>query len=466
MILLNVIDFIGRFHPVFVHLPIGILLLACLFQLMGSYPRYASLRPAVPAMTFWGSLAAILSCITGVILAGEGDYNESVTGRHQWFGIAVALVAVTMYVLQKTKARESVLKLFSIAVFVLITITGHLGGSITHGEEYLSFSSDDEVIEIKPVPDIQNAAAYENVIKPLLEARCYSCHSAKKQKGKLRLDDPEFIMKGGSEGEVIVKGQPGASELIERMTLPEDNEDRMPPKGKPQLTAEQIAAIHWWIASGADFSRKVKELPQDKNALAALTALESGVSAAGSDDRLVPSDPVEAADTAAIGKLQRKGVMIINVAQNSNYLYANFVAADSSDDNTVRQLLPLRKQLIWLKLDDSDISDEAMDAIAELKALTRLQLNNTNISDKGIAKLQTLESLQSVNLVGTQVSATGLASLKGLKNLKTIYVYQSAIAPAEWVNLKNIFPETRIDTGNYRLPMLATDTTRLTMPEN
>ena len=55
MMLLSLPDLIGRFHPVLVHLPIGILLLACFFQILTIKNRFTVLQPAIPIMLFWVS---------------------------------------------------------------------------------------------------------------------------------------------------------------------------------------------------------------------------------------------------------------------------------------------------------------------------------------------------------------------------------------------------------------------------
>ena len=65
-------------------------------------------------------------------------------------------------------------------------------------------------------------------VQPIFRSTCYKCHGYGKQKGKLRLDSPEAIMKGGDNGPVIVPGKPSESTLYKRITLPADNDDIMP----------------------------------------------------------------------------------------------------------------------------------------------------------------------------------------------------------------------------------------------
>jgi len=216
--LLTITDFIAHFHPVLVHLPIGILLIAALFQLISRKEKFQSLSVAVGIALFWGMISAIVSCISGFLLSRSDDYDESLISKHQWFGISVAVTSIIAYYLSQKNSTYT--KWVMALMTLLIIITGHLGGSITHGSDYLtkSFSSSNESnseTKRKPIPDVQQAMVYADVIKPILETRCYGCHGPNKQKGKLRLDEPDFILKGGKDGKIIVAGKADESNLIE-----------------------------------------------------------------------------------------------------------------------------------------------------------------------------------------------------------------------------------------------------------
>ncbi|MHC4875182.1 MAG: PSD1 and planctomycete cytochrome C domain-containing protein [Planctomycetota bacterium] len=86
-------------------------------------------------------------------------------------------------------------------------------------------------------------------IKPILKARCFSCHGALKQEAALRLDTGELLRNGGDSGATVLAGKPGASLLLERISDP-DEASRMPPEGKP-LTPEEIDLFRRWIIEGA-----------------------------------------------------------------------------------------------------------------------------------------------------------------------------------------------------------------------
>jgi mono/diheme cytochrome c family protein len=406
-------------------------------------------------------LSAVASCVTGFLLSRTDDYNETMIDRHQWLGIATAVLSIIAYYLNKKNNKYTQLAIALMTL--LIIITGHLGGSITHGSDYLTkaFSSDDKetiVAKRKPIPDVQEAAVYANVVKPILETRCYSCHGPNKQKGKLRLDEPNFILTGGKDGKIIIAGKPDESDLIKRILLPKESKSHMPPIEKPQLSKQDLDLLHWWVSTGADFNKKVKELPQTEKIKPVLLALQSGEVKEEMKLSAIPSQAVEKADEKIIKQLFERGVAVTPVAKNSNYLSANFVAVDSLTEKDLQLLEPLKKQLLGLKLGNTKLTDANLAIIAKLSSLTGLSLERTLVTDKGLAQLKNLLQLQYINLVGTKVTAKGVEQLKNLKNIRKIYLYQTSISGSEWNDLKKVFPKTMIDTGGYKVPMLAGDT--------
>jgi uncharacterized membrane protein len=457
------LQLLGHLHPVLVHLPIGILLLACLFLWQSRKDRFAHLQPAINIIFLLGMISAIVSCITGYILSRSGDYDEDSVSMHQWMGISVAVVSIVLfYFRRKTSLQKWQLPL-ALLLVVLIFITGHLGGSITHGSDYLSKPLEDifgndtiAAFKRKPIPNVQEALVYTDVIKPVLQEKCYGCHGVTRQKGKLRLDDSVMILKGGKDGAVIIPNKPSESELVKRIMLPVEEEHHMVPKEKPQLKENEIALIKWWIDNGVSFSKKVKQIPQPDKVKSALLALQS-VPEEKKIDLEVPQRAVEKADESALQKLRDKGIVVEPVSQNNNYLFANFVTANISDQD-IALLLPLKKQLIWLNLNNTPIGDSALFVLAQCINLTKLELSHTKITDKGISYLKELKQLRSLNLVGTKITTAGLMQLTDLKDLQSLYLFQANINKMDWPEIKKAFPKTSVDSGGYNVPLLPDDT--------
>jgi mono/diheme cytochrome c family protein len=102
-----------------------------------------------------------------------------------------------------------------------------------------------------PPASSQKGVTYAKDIKPLFEASCFKCHGSEKQKGKLRLDSLEAVLKGGEEGKILKAGDSANSGVIHAIARL-DEDSAMPPaeKGKP-LTAEQVGLVRAWIDQGA-----------------------------------------------------------------------------------------------------------------------------------------------------------------------------------------------------------------------
>ena len=446
-----------------VHLPIGVLLLAALFQFLSQKEKYQSLASAVGISLFIGMISAIASCISGYILSGTGDYDEDMIFNHQWSGIALAVISIFAWYLNR-KGKQ--ITWITVLMVLLIVLTGHFGGSITHGSDYLTraFSAEGSgqaEEKRKPIPNVQQAMAYQDVIKPILTSKCYKCHGPNKQKGKLRLDMPDFILKGGKGGKAIIAGNTDESELIKRILLSKESDDHMPPLEQPQLTKTELDLIHWWVSSGADFNKKVADLAQSEKIKPVLLSLQSEEKTEAAFISDIPEKTVGQADAKIVQELLVRGIAVIPVALNSNYLSVNFVALDSITAKDLQLLEQLSKQVIWLKIGDSNMDDNKLKSILKLSSLSRLSIERTKVSDAGIALLNSLPKLTYLNLVGTAVTAKGLNQLKSLKELRQIFLYQTAISEAEFSQLSKLFPKAVIDTGGYKLQFLESDTVEL-----
>jgi hypothetical protein len=113
---------------------------------------------------------------------------------------------------------------------------------------------------------------FKAMVLPILEKNCFECHrtahvtadgKVRRPKGSVVLDAKDSILKS-RKGKFLVAGKPDQSEMIHAISLPADDEDRMPPqkKGDP-LPKEQIELLKKWVAQGADFGDwKSNPLPQ------------------------------------------------------------------------------------------------------------------------------------------------------------------------------------------------------------
>jgi len=261
-------QFLGRFHPAIVHLPIGFILLAALLEVAGR--RRPALREAAGVVLWLSVPACVGSTVLGFLLAyGSGDAGVQVT-RHMWGGIALT-IAVTLSALLRSawvagKVRWIYPSLLAGVMVLLLWVT-HQGGSLTHGDGYLTEHAPAALRQWpamwQPREPVLAApgSVYAKEIQPIFDAKCVSCHGTSKAKARLRLDSYDRLMRGGQDGAVVKPGDAQNSLLFQRVTLPPDQKKFMPSDGKPPLTPREIAMIKAWIDDGA--SPTAAALPGD-----------------------------------------------------------------------------------------------------------------------------------------------------------------------------------------------------------
>jgi uncharacterized membrane protein len=446
---------IGHFHPVIVHLPIGILLLALVFEFLSRREKFDGLKTAVPLSFLLGTLSAAGACLTGYLLSQSGEYEAETLGQHQWLGIGTMVVSFLFYWLKKRDNRL-IINVLSFVLLSGITATSHLGGTLTHGSDYLvkAFyppsvkpTSKASITDFSP-----EKVVFKDVIQPILKEKCENCHGANKQKGKLRLDQADFIFKGGETGQVLLVGKPEESEMIKRLLLPLDHKDHMPPKEKSQISPNELALLQWWIVNGADIHKTVKDLP-------AMQAQNVNVRP---NFNYIPDIKVEKPDNVAISALQKGDAVVVPLDHNLNFLsVSTFNVKDFSTLKTPLQTLS--KNIVWLKLSGTNVSDTTISIVSQLPNLIKLYLDNTGISDESLKPISTLSHLVYLNLVGTKVTQNGVLSLKNMPQLKQLFLYKTGVKKEEIANLQAQMPNVQLDFGDYKLAFIPSDT-QLLMP--
>lgn len=250
---------IGKLHPVFLHIPIGVFIyIACCeaVTLLTREKFQTDIRPAL----LLGGVTAVITTILGCILTATGDYGMSaLLEEHKRDGfiftfLALATLFVKVNGFQNCSEKIQLRSYRILLLFTLLSLvsTGHHGGEISHGPLFREVSVSDRA---NGVDHERGGISYEVMVKPILAAKCESCHGEKKQKGGLRVDSLAAMLEGGDQGPSVVAGDLNNSLLISSLHLPLDDELRMPPEGKPQLTEEEIAILEEWVSSGASLSK-------------------------------------------------------------------------------------------------------------------------------------------------------------------------------------------------------------------
>lgn len=460
--------FLGRFHPLVVHLPIGFLVLALVMQFMGRYEKYKALKFAQEFTVLLGAISAFLAILLGFSLASGGDYDNSTLGWHKWSGIALAVFAVLWWAvlagkvdLAKMLKSPMLIKWHQPAIAgisaLLLIIAGHNGGNLTHGNDYLTYympqplrslaglPEREEGPKRPPVTNLAEAAVFEDLVQPILESRCKSCHNPKKRKGKLDLMTVAGIEKGGKGGAALVSGSSAESEIFKRITLPEDHDDVMPPEGKKQLTEDQVKILRWWMDSGGHLQGQLGQ-HQPSEEIMPLVLAQLGLNEAGEmpEKKVAVSSP---ASQQAISNLQAEGFKVIQISQESPALEVIWNMKDTTlTDAALNKLRAVKGQVMWLTLSQADFASQQLDVLKDLSLLTKLKLDRSSINDEGIKHLQGLEHLEYLNLYGTKVSEVA-GVLETLPALRNVYLWQTQVKPESLTKLREEREDLDINIG-------------------
>jgi uncharacterized membrane protein len=456
-------EFIGRLHPLVVHLPIGILLLAFLFEVLSRFHGYKKLKLAADVSLVLGTVSAMLASVSGWLLSNEAGYEEHLLTQHKISGLvttALALILAALFVGIRSFKKDVRKKIRLFAFFPLMIAlftTGHFGGSITHGEDFLfstSSGQNEEATERKMVSSNPSPTIiYADLIKPLLESKCYGCHSSKKQKGKLRLDGEEWILKGGKNGAIIRNGAPSESELFKRIALPIEDKAHMPPREKTQLTSGEIDLVSQWISDGASFT-----MPIAQSKSAAFFKKHIAVSSLPQSQNLWPDEPVGEPDEEAIKLLRQEGVVVGSLAEGNNYLTASFLTYDTFPLKSWPHLVKLSDQIISVRIGRVYLTKTDWSNLAQLKNLRMLYADNTNVTDTDVDAIISLDKLNYLNLAGTKITNAGLSKLAKLKSMQQLFLFGTLCTSEGIDQLQKQLPNCVVDIGGYKLPILPTDT--------
>lgn len=448
---MNTIELIGRFHPVLVHLPIGIFTIVLFMDAIARAEKFTFLLPSVRFMLLAGILTAGLSLVTGYSLSLEGSNNQDLVNRHQWTGIATTAAFAVFYGWRTKILQYRFLHFFTLTSLLLMLVwTGHQGGSLTHGEGFLSAGLKDPAqkpIATLTITDINQAVVYKDIVQHTLNQKCVACHGAEKQKGKLRLDAQQWIEAGGKNGELINPNDLVQSELIKRIMLDDIDEHHMPPKGKAQLTDDEKAIFQWWVSSGASYAKTVVALAPDEKITKALNNFKAENQSAPKLTLVARPDvdPIEKNTKIALEKM---GWVISPVAEDDNHLRITAFNLEVPFQQAFAALLKIEKNIVELKLSFSKASDTDIEKIGNLKNLEKLWLDYTAVSDATMGKLLSIQNLEYLNIVSTNTSADGIKQLLQLPKLKTLYLQGTKTNAEDHNMLKSMAPKTKFNFGD------------------
>ncbi|MGA0897301.1 MAG: DUF2231 domain-containing protein, partial [Flavobacteriaceae bacterium] len=179
----NLLVLFGRFHPIIVHLPIGFIVIGILIDF--SRNKFQWYKEALQLIFFWAAISGLFSVLSGFFQFQKEGYEWETVQAHFIVGVLTVLLSFAFYAHLKGVSFLKAIKIrvFTLAHMVLISITGHLGGTITHGKEYLTepvnsllqFSPIEKENPKKYFTDYQDKTVFSSLIQPILQDKCVKC---------------------------------------------------------------------------------------------------------------------------------------------------------------------------------------------------------------------------------------------------------------------------------------------------
>jgi uncharacterized membrane protein len=433
----------GRMHPMILHFPIVILMLAMLlefFRFKEAYVKEPLYQNFTSGLLLSGTLFSALTVIMGLFLSKEDGYSGSLLQWHKWTGVSIVFVASIVYWCRNTSwYKVNLARIGARATTLCIILAGHYGASLTHGDNFVLESLTGA--EALPKVPVAEARVFEDVILPVFSQKCLSCHNLEKAKGSLMMHNVTALLKGGKSGKLFVPGKPEISLLLERLHLPMDDKKHMPPKGKEQLSNEEIALLRLWIKGNAELKKKVVDLPVNDSLRVLATTF------------LAPAEPAEekyafaAADENVVKKLNNNYRIVYALAKESPALAVNIYNKSEYKPEAVKELEDVKKQIVSLNLKGLPVRDEELKTISRFENLRELNLNFTNITGSGLKELQALKYLNTLSISGTKVNYGFVKQVINIKSLKKLMVWNTGLSEADLQQLQKANPKIAVVSG-------------------
>ncbi|OIQ38027.1 MAG: hypothetical protein BM563_07080 [Bacteroidetes bacterium MedPE-SWsnd-G1] len=423
----RLILFLGRFHPLILHLPIGALLITFYLDIVGRLKKQYQ-HKAVHYSLGFSAVFAVLTCLLGYFLSLEGGYDESVLDFHFYLGFAAAVMIIVLFFMSKSTQKNTRLLFFPFFVLTIacLSAAGHYGSVLTHGENFITeyaYAPEEEPL----ILEVDSLKIFENVVYKILDDKCIQCHNSTKKKGDLSLLTKETILKGGESGIVLHPNDPFESLIYSSALLPITDDTHMPPEGKPQLTKDELWVLKYWIRNNADFQAKIHSLPINDTLKRIATKF-----------LVLEKKKIPFASDSDISKVQESGFSVTSIVPNKPELTVKFLEKNATKAN-LKKLNNIGEQIVELDLNNSGISDNMLENLERFSNLKRLRLDNTDITDKTLSAITNLEDLEFLNLYNTKITLNGLKDLLENNPIPKIYTWSSEIASSDVSNMEKEF---------------------------
>ncbi len=450
--------FLGRFHPLLLHFPIVLAVLPLIYEVADRLNVVKKHSRAIGLIWILAACSTLAVIAVGYLLYASGEYEGKLIASHFRLGVlagvSILATSAVFFLLEQNQ------KLYPLYLSCLVATNGvlgyasHMGGSVTHGENYLTENLPalltDHTAQAKPIEDM---LFYEDLIAPIIDTRCASCHNTHKKKGKYLMTQYDQLLEGGESGQTaIVPHQSDKSELFHRITLPQDHKDRMPPEGKTPLSDSEVELIRYWIDTGADQKQKIVDAQQDETIR---QTLDSYLPTAVQLQQKVATTKAEQTEIhRALQELARElQVTIRRDKEAEGFFYSlamQFPPAPFGGEE-LKKLSPYFSLFTGASLVASQVTDDDLYQLGKMTNLRKLYLQKTAIKGSGLVYLQPLKNLHTLNLSFTQLSNSHALNLLLLPSLQNVYVFGNELSEDVLEALRHNQPDKKflLEEGPY-----------------
>ena len=383
---------------------------------------------------FFSTISGVFSIIFGILLAEEGSYNEQTLFFHRWLGVATTILSFIGW-WSKNNFKKNIFTLTLIFLGISLVLTGHLGGTLTHGPNYLkilNYRKSDTTLNNIP-GNLDSIIVYKNIIQPIFKTNCYQCHNSQKTNGGFDLTLLERknntnIINPTSKKNIL------ENKIFLRTTLPKSHEKFMPKDGE-QLTFGEISLIRWWIEDGSKLNKMLKDykITEDIKFI-----LKRDYKINYIKQSFIESLKVDSVNAEKLDSLNSLGWEISSLSQKNNLLEVSVFNGYQIQPNQLNELLEIKDNITWLNLGNQNLTDDDLYLISKFKNLTRLRIENNSISDLGIEYLIALPNLLSLNVINTSITDKSINHIKNLNSLQKIFIWKTNISQSAIEELKSI----------------------------
>ena len=422
----------GKLHPLVLHFPIVFGIAIVIYLLF--FQNKALEENTEKFILVGNALMASMVALLGLFLSKQDAYDTNTLNLHKWGGLSIAFISWLLIYLKNITANYK--KIIALVYLFVILFFTHQGALLTHGENALSIPTPVVAVEVKTVDS--SLSVYEKAIAPILTQKCVSCHGPDKVKGKLQLQSPELIIKGGKDGNILTSFHNEEALLLQRIHLPNADEKHMPPDGKLQLTLEELTLLTKWVKAGGNFTKKISELAKTDSL--AILAMAYKAPAKGSGDK--------------------KNIAPDLKEFNSNYLTVNYLFNGSEDIEVnffqgsfykIEQLKNLEKikdKIVSLNMQGMPITKEDLAIIVQFTRLQKLNLNYTNLKIGDLEALKNISSLVNLSICGMEVNQNSLKTLLDKAPFTEVHIWTNHSSEKEFQQLSASNKKVKIIIGD------------------